>query len=151
MIDVNCTNCGKAFCFECVEDAHQPIDCETLQTWKTRSRKAASGEDSEAWLKNNTKNCPKCSAPIMKNSGCMHMDCRKCGTAFCWICMEITNRHDVVCKRMEEFMAKDRENASMTKAEESQREIARFDFYSTLYQENYKSLEFAKKRLTEYK
>ena len=110
-------------------------------------RKANSGEDSEAWLKNNTKPCPKCSAPIMKNSGCMHMECRKCGTQFCWICLEITKRHDVVCRRMDEFMKKDQENQTMTKAEESQREIARFDFYNTLYQENYKSLGFAKDRL----
>ena len=37
----------------------------------------------------------------------------------------------------------------MTKAEESQREVARFDFYSQMYFENIKSLGFAKKRVSE--
>jgi len=39
-------------------------------------------DDDETWVELNTKACPKCSFPIEKNGGCIHMTC-KCGHEFC--------------------------------------------------------------------
>ena len=39
----------------------------------------------------------------------------------------------------------------MDKAEQSAREIARFDFYSNMFRENVRSIELAKKRLLQIK
>ncbi len=64
-IDVECSGCQKAFCFGCTKDAHMPIDCDGLTMWTDR---IGSGEnDSENWMKINTKPCPKCKSPIEKN------------------------------------------------------------------------------------
>lgn len=30
--DVFC-RCGAAFCFNCKEEAHRPVDCETVRKW----------------------------------------------------------------------------------------------------------------------
>lgn len=83
--DVQCTECETEFCFQCGNEAHTPIDCRLLQQWKDRMN---SSDDSTAWIKLNTKNCPKCKTAIEKNQGCMHMTCSKCCYEFCWICLK---------------------------------------------------------------
>lgn len=34
--DIFC-RCGSAFCFNCKEEAHRPVDCETVRKWMVRS------------------------------------------------------------------------------------------------------------------
>ena len=63
-IDIRC-DCGHYFCHGCSKTGHMPIDCETLQTWLDRISKG--DEDSENWIKINTKACPKCMNVIEKN------------------------------------------------------------------------------------
>lgn len=75
--------CGVEWCFECSNDQHQPVSCNVVKRWNEKTP--------SAWILANTKACPKCSKPIEKNGGCMHMTCRKpggCGHEFCWICMQ---------------------------------------------------------------
>jgi len=79
--DVVCL-CGYAWCFKCGLEAHSPLDCETLTKWNAKN----SSSDDSAWIKANTKTCPRCKNPIQKNEGCMHMTCR-CGHQFCWLCL----------------------------------------------------------------
>ncbi|KAI3974747.1 hypothetical protein MKX01_037543 [Papaver californicum] len=55
--DVVC-GCGHGFCWNCVDDAHRPVDCETVHKWAL----------------NNT---------AESENGCMHMTCR-CKFEFCW-------------------------------------------------------------------
>ena len=31
-VDVHCS-CGASFCWNCQEDAHRPVDCETVRKW----------------------------------------------------------------------------------------------------------------------
>ena len=52
-------------------------------------------EDLEAieYLKNNFKKCPRCKIPIEKKSGCDHMFCIRCLTAFNWGDLKITNNY----------------------------------------------------------
>mmetsp|Transcript_27279 Transcript_27279/g.36471 ORF Transcript_27279/g.36471 Transcript_27279/m.36471 type:complete len:128 (-) Transcript_27279:896-1279(-) len=72
-VDVKCSRCDMAFCFGCTKNAHMPIDCEGLSTWDDRINN--NEDDSNNWMKINTKPCPKCKSPIEKNQGCMHMTC----------------------------------------------------------------------------
>ena len=81
---VQCT-CGTAFCFSCGGEPHTPVSsCRLVKEWLQRI--ANDGANSE-WVLVNTKACPKCSRPILKNGGCMHMHCSQCGHSFCWLCL----------------------------------------------------------------
>ena len=40
---------------------------------------AQQAEADARWIIDNTKPCPRCSAPIQKNEGCNHMTCKKVG------------------------------------------------------------------------
>lgn len=90
--EVDCP-CGVAWCFGCGTDAHLPVSCETVRQWEAKNRDES--EDA-TWIRVNTKVCPKCSIPIEKNGGCMHMTCMKlggCGHEFCWICLKDWKTH----------------------------------------------------------
>ena len=46
---------------------------------------AEQAEADARWIIDNTKPCPRCSAPIQKNEGCNHMTCKKVGvTVYQW-------------------------------------------------------------------
>ena len=95
--EIKC-DCGYNFCFLCLEEPHTPCDCEMAKLWKELTKEKGSGEDF-IWMKENTKNCPRCGLNIEKNQGCNHMTCRKglggCGHEFCWICMGPWNAHTI--------------------------------------------------------
>ena len=63
MADVICL-CGQDYCFKCVKKAHRPIHCDILQKWFDRIK---NGDDTDSWIKLNTKQCPKCKTNIQKN------------------------------------------------------------------------------------
>lgn len=79
---VNCS-CGEVTCFGCMEEAHQPCDCETVKKW---TEKCLNDSETANWMLVNTKQCPKCHTRIEKNQGCNHMTCRQCRHDFCWLC-----------------------------------------------------------------
>ena len=93
--EIKC-NCGWNFCYLCLEESHVPCDCEMAKLWKESTREKGSGEDF-IWMKENTKNCPKCGTNIEKNQGCNHMTCQRraggCGFEFCWVCLGPWNAH----------------------------------------------------------
>ncbi|GJU79446.1 zinc finger, C6HC-type containing protein [Tanacetum coccineum] len=84
--DYNVTcDCKYAFCWKCMEDAHSPLDCETVRKWMFQN-KDESGNIT--WILAYTKPCPSCRKPIEKNHGCMHMTyAQPCGHEFCWLCL----------------------------------------------------------------
>ncbi|KAL8199317.1 hypothetical protein R6Q57_012885 [Mikania cordata] len=89
--DVSCC-CKYGFCWKCMEDAHRPLDCETVAKWV--SKNTAENENTN-WILAYTKPCPKCKRSIEKNNGCMHMTCRPpCGYEFCWLCLGPYKEHD---------------------------------------------------------
>ena len=45
--DVFC-RCGAAFCFNCREEAHRPVDCGTVRKWMVRRRQAAALDRAKA-------------------------------------------------------------------------------------------------------
>ena len=93
--EIKC-QCGWNFCFLCLEESHVPCDCEMAKLWRESTREKGSGEDF-IWMKENTKNCPKCGINIQKNQGCNHMTCQRkaggCGFEFCWVCLGPWNAH----------------------------------------------------------
>lgn len=88
--DVNC-NCSYSFCWNCTEEAHRPVDCETVAKWILKN--SAESENMN-WILANSKPCPKCKRPIEKNQGCMHITCTPpCKFEFCWLCLGAWSEH----------------------------------------------------------
>ncbi|VVB11975.1 unnamed protein product [Arabis nemorensis] len=88
--DVSCL-CSHRFCWNCTEEAHPPVDCDTVAKWLHKN--SAESENTD-WLLANTKPCPKCHRAIEKNQGCMHMTCRSpCRHQFCWLCLKAWKIH----------------------------------------------------------
>lgn len=82
--DVSC-NCTYNFCWLCLEDAHRPVDCDTVFKWVLKNTAEAENTN---WILANSKPCPKCKRAIEKNNGCMHMTCTPpCRFQFCWLCL----------------------------------------------------------------
>ncbi|KAJ8559822.1 hypothetical protein K7X08_003880 [Anisodus acutangulus] len=82
--DVTCC-CSFSFCWNCTEEAHRPVDCDTVSKWILKN--SAESENMN-WILANSKPCPKCKRPIEKNQGCMHMTCTPpCKFEFCWLCL----------------------------------------------------------------
>ncbi|XP_012066175.1 probable E3 ubiquitin-protein ligase ARI7 isoform X2 [Jatropha curcas] len=88
--DVSCL-CSYSFCWNCTEEAHRPVDCETVSKWILKN--SAESENMN-WILANSKPCPKCKRPIEKNQGCMHMTCTPpCKFEFCWLCLGAWSDH----------------------------------------------------------
>lgn len=88
--DIVC-KCGLMFCWNCLEEAHRPVDCRTVSQWIMKN--SAESENIN-WILAHSKPCPKCKRPIEKNQGCMHMSCTPpCKFEFCWLCLGAWNDH----------------------------------------------------------
>ncbi|XP_071713866.1 probable E3 ubiquitin-protein ligase ARI8 [Rutidosis leptorrhynchoides] len=88
--DVTC-RCAKSFCWNCTEEAHRPVDCDTVSKWIMKN--SAESENMN-WILANSKPCPKCKRPIEKNQGCMHITCTPpCKFEFCWLCLGAWSDH----------------------------------------------------------
>ncbi|KAK6137971.1 hypothetical protein DH2020_028285 [Rehmannia glutinosa] len=100
--EVTC-DCGYKFCWNCGEESHRPLDCETVAKW---IEKNSSEAESTTWILAYTKPCPKCRRAIEKNQGCNRMRCREpCGFEFCWACLEPWSKHGYVmydCNKFKE-------------------------------------------------
>ena len=93
----SCEHCCTKFCFECGAEPHQPASCNQKKEWHRLLN------SSSLWIKQNSKPCPGCQAPIEKNLGCNHMTCQICNTEFCWLCLERLRFHSEAhtCNRYE--------------------------------------------------
>ncbi|KAK1381875.1 RBR-type E3 ubiquitin transferase [Heracleum sosnowskyi] len=107
--DVTCA-CSLSFCWNCVEESHRPVRCETVKKWMSKN---SSGLENMTWIIANSKQCPKCNVAIQKSQGCMHMICKPpCKHEFCWICLRPWNPHnDNACNSYGESVKKVRKKA----------------------------------------
>ncbi|MCO5548081.1 hypothetical protein L7F22_001538 [Adiantum nelumboides] len=88
--DIVC-KCSYSFCWNCLEEAHRPVDCDTVAKWILKN--CAESENMN-WILANSKPCPKCKRPIEKNQGCMHITCTPpCKFEFCWLCLGAWSDH----------------------------------------------------------
>ncbi|CAN8315590.1 unnamed protein product [Cochlearia groenlandica] len=96
--DVYCS-CSYGFCWNCGEDPHRPVDCETVAKWIFKNNDESENTN---WILANTKPCPKCKRQIEKNQGCNHMTCREpCGHQFCWLCLRDNKSHNRTCNKFQ--------------------------------------------------
>ncbi|XP_038048080.1 E3 ubiquitin-protein ligase parkin-like isoform X2 [Patiria miniata] len=93
--------CGLVFCREC-RNAYHPGDCDTTvaqpvtdgggDAYTVSTERAAQAQwelsRSRETIRQTTKPCPKCKAPVEKSGGCMHMVCtvQQCKFEWCWVC-----------------------------------------------------------------
>ena len=70
---------------------HEPIACSYLGEFdnfkaKDKIKKVKEVDNSNAeFIKNRTRDCPRCGTKVFRDEGCDHMRC-PCGQAFCWRC-----------------------------------------------------------------
>lgn len=81
----------------------------------------------DIWVRQNTKECPKCRVPIEKNQGCNHMTCRYCSFEFCWLCMRPYKTHQMatgrsICNKLDDIVV----NALAKGGSSAKREIEEF-------------------------
>ncbi|KAL8051594.1 hypothetical protein ABFX02_06G158000 [Erythranthe guttata] len=84
--DVVC-DCSHGFCWNCTEEIHRPVDCETVNKWNKLN---SYGPENTTWIMSFTKPCPNCGTNIEKdrNPGCNRMTCPSpCSFEFCWLCL----------------------------------------------------------------
>uniref|UniRef100_A0A1I7TFN8 RING-type domain-containing protein n=1 Tax=Caenorhabditis tropicalis TaxID=1561998 RepID=A0A1I7TFN8_9PELO len=81
----NCGACDRQYCRKCLADPHTGTSCEEYDNLRQPDYSMAAymrenGEDS-------VKKCPHCQMYAEKISGCNHVQCAKCSTHFCWVCL----------------------------------------------------------------
>lgn len=92
--NTTCPQCHQTYCANCLFRHNIQVPCE--QAAEDRATDPTHAEfKNAAWIKKNTKKCPRCNVNIQKNDGCNHMTCRNqaCRHEFCWICMANWNAH----------------------------------------------------------
>ncbi|KAL5707849.1 RBR-type E3 ubiquitin transferase [Ranunculus cassubicifolius] len=145
--DVNC-NCTNSFCWNCSEDAHRPVDCETVAKWVLKN---SAESENVTWILANSKPCPKCKRPIQKNQGCMHMTCHSsCKYEFCWLCLGAWSEHGertggyYACNSYEKGKQEGKYDEAERKREMAQNVLEKYTHYFERWDANDKSRKKAK-------
>ncbi|KAL0452078.1 UNVERIFIED_CONTAM: putative E3 ubiquitin-protein ligase ARI8 [Sesamum latifolium] len=135
--DVAC-DCGYKFCWNCTQERHRPVECETVDKWTKQNNSEA---ENTTWIITFTKQCPKCRRNIEKNQGCNHMTCGKpCGYEFCWLCLEDWTEHAYrVCNTYKEEERKEEEKNK----EATRTYLERYAHYYERWASNHKSMQTA--------
>jgi len=139
LLSVACS-CTHRFCFQCMNEDHQPATCDNLAKWTVKCR-----DDSETynWLVANTKACPKCATSIEKNGGCNHMTCKNtsCKHEFCWVCSGPWKDHSGSYYNCNKFDPdKDKETVDGKKKDSSRVALERYLHYYTRFNNHHNSL-----------
>jgi hypothetical protein len=80
--EATCAECNRSMCMSCATfPYHTGMNCDDYNSLK---------KDGLHDLVSNgiVKSCPKCKSITEKNEGCNKMYCIKCGTKWCWLCLE---------------------------------------------------------------
>jgi ariadne-1 len=143
-------NCSYKFCWNCLQESHRPIDCDTVKKWVSMINDDES--QSLSWIHGNSKPCPKCKRDPF---GCMRMRCLPpCEFQFCWICLRDWNVHgyDDAAPCNQYRPPEEREDENESKSQSLSDDVMkmnakmssdRFLFYLERWKENEKSQEKA--------
>ncbi|XP_063695065.1 ankyrin repeat and IBR domain-containing protein 1-like isoform X8 [Bolinopsis microptera] len=148
---------GHFFCWNCLDEAHEPCDCDLWETWQREighmkpepkgflsdmelAEHRANTVANSLWLITYSKPCPKCKSPIEKTEGCNHMKCWKCKYEFCWVCMEAWKIHSSETGgyfRCNRYQAVDKFNNSLAEVKrgiiEEHRKASKFQRFMHYY------------------
>jgi IBR domain, a half RING-finger domain len=83
-----CESCKTQTCRHCRKKVHPGVFCEEDQETKAVKELAIQ----KGW-----KTCPGCNHLIERQSGCLHMICSRCQTAFCYRCSKRWNDCESTC------------------------------------------------------
>ncbi|KAK4032833.1 hypothetical protein C8A01DRAFT_50465 [Parachaetomium inaequale] len=80
-----CDECRFEMCFVHSVPWHAGQTC--AQYDSVRAHGDPEFQQTQDWIKNNTKPCPGCKENIQKGEYCFHMTCTRCRYEFCWECL----------------------------------------------------------------
>jgi len=82
---VECSK-GHQSCFKCKNAWHDPVSCDQLKKWfeKEQDTSVIDKWRSERWIVANTKKCPNCYVPTMKEGLGDNLKCSQCGQNWYW-------------------------------------------------------------------
>eukprot|EP00347_Sterkiella_histriomuscorum_P009892 403339473 len=99
-----CTQCRFTFCLTCKEKYHFFKQCpaiklkgkdidqfskdDKIDEFKAKHFNQIQEQMNMFYIKQCTKQCPKCKFTIQKVDGCNKMICGRCGAYFCWMCVK---------------------------------------------------------------
>ncbi|KIR76730.1 E3 ubiquitin-protein ligase RNF216 [Cryptococcus gattii EJB2] len=83
--------CGQVTCRKCRRKEHIPKTCEEMDKERTLNRRHAVEDAMSAAL---IRNCPKCTKPFVKDSGCNKIICTTCRTMSCYVCRKIITGYE---------------------------------------------------------
>lgn len=87
--EVQCPQCNQIYCSNCRFNHSEAITCDQAEhERKLAAEPEAAERETERFLREKTKPCPLCHAPVEKNGGCNHMTCSNCHYEFCWLCLK---------------------------------------------------------------
>jgi ariadne-1 len=134
-----CLGCNQVFCFGCREKPHEPATCEDVAEWTVLQ------QESELYVRKNTKPCPGCRAPIEKAQGCNHMTCT-CGVQFCWLCLtqlgQHSERHNCNRYRPVDDARDNDERRALFVAERFEAHLQANEFAASQYESTKKRIDF---------
>ncbi|CAB5358490.1 hypothetical protein RhiirA5_350861 [Rhizophagus irregularis] len=95
---VICESCGVESCYN--HDVVWHAD-QTCKEYDMKNKK--SDFVTKNYISRETRGCPGCSIPIVKNGGCDHITCTKCGHQFCWLCLQTHPLHKPTCGKLRKW------------------------------------------------
>lgn len=81
----SCDECGFGMCFTHAMPWHQGLTCDQYDSQRTHGD--PDFQQTQDWIRDNTKPCPGCGQNIQKGEYCFHMTCTNCRFEFCWECL----------------------------------------------------------------
>ena len=95
-----CPECSVKLCTNCHVQFHNGLSCRMYKS------EIKVDDTLERWMRRDVtrrKNCPLCTSPIEKQSGCNKMQCGRCKTIFCWLCLDAFRDDQKCYKHLQEI------------------------------------------------
>ncbi|KAL1196323.1 putative E3 ubiquitin-protein ligase ARI16 [Cardamine amara subsp. amara] len=137
--------CGCIFCWDCQLESHQPLTCKNASLWLNH---LLGQSRSVAWIHSNTKPCPQCNSPVLKNDDPDYriITC-VCSYSFCWVCLGTEEEHNGYwnCVEVTVPPPENQENAAESSSSSSH-EFSQI-LHLNLWEESHEVMEKAKAKL----
>jgi len=114
-----CPTCKADICTGCRQQSHPDSICNINEF-------GLDADTAELLKKWGYKKCPKCGHGVKRMFGCNHMECR-CGSHFCWVCLENINDCDGGCYEDEDEEEEEGEDEDRSESDEDLQDPARAD------------------------